>query len=80
MAAGIGLVLASQFVAAGQLLYDRLISNGRMSLSPLKVVGCEGLLGVILMVRPPCNWLSMSQQERAAVGSFSLFQTSKFST
>jgi len=61
MAAGIGLVLASQFVAAGQLLYDRLISNGRMQLSPLKVVGCEGLLGAMLMVRVGHNWLALCQ-------------------
>jgi hypothetical protein len=50
MAAGIGLILASQMLAAGQLLIDQGWAYGRLRLSPLKVVGCEGLLGFVLTV------------------------------
>jgi hypothetical protein len=50
MAAGIGLILASQMLAAGQVLIDQGWYYSRLRLSPLKVVGCEGLLGFILTV------------------------------
>jgi hypothetical protein len=50
MAAGIGLILASQMLAAGQLLIDQGWCYSRLRLSPLKVVGCEGLLGFVLTV------------------------------
>lgn len=51
MAAGMGLILASQMLAAGQLLMDQSWYAGRLQLSPLKVVGSEGLLGMVIMVR-----------------------------
>lgn len=50
MAAGIAMILASQLVAAGQLLIDQSSWNTRLQLSPLKIVGCEGLLGMLLTV------------------------------
>lgn len=50
MAAGIGLILASQMLAAGQLLIDQGWYYSRLQLSPLKVVGAEGLLGFVLTV------------------------------
>lgn len=50
MAAGIGMILLSQLVAAGQLLIDQSSWNARLQLSPLKIVGCEGLLGMLLVV------------------------------
>lgn len=50
MGLGIALIIASQLVAAGQLLLDQSQAASRLHLSPLKVVGCEGLLGLALMV------------------------------
>lgn len=50
MAAGIVMILASQLVAAGQLLIDQSSWNTWLQLSPLKIVGCEGLLGMLLTV------------------------------
>lgn len=50
MAAGIAMILLSQLVAAGQLLIDQSSWNARLQLSPLKIVGCEGLLGMLLTV------------------------------
>lgn len=51
MAWGIGFILLSQLVAAGQMLIDADSWNARLQLSPLKVVGCEGVLGAAIMVR-----------------------------
>jgi hypothetical protein len=51
MAVGIALILLSQLVAAGQLWIDQSSWNARLQLSPLKIVGCEGLLGTLLTVR-----------------------------
>eukprot|EP00878_Enallax_costatus_P025478 GHUV01027258.1.p1 GENE.GHUV01027258.1~~GHUV01027258.1.p1 ORF type:complete len:592 (+),score=138.06 GHUV01027258.1:341-2116(+) len=50
LAGGIALILASQMVAAGQLLIDQSVYVNRLQLSPLKVVGCQGLLGVVITV------------------------------
>lgn len=50
MTGGIALILASQMVAAGQLLLDQSVYSNRLQLSPLKVVGCQGLLGVVITV------------------------------
>lgn len=50
MAIGILLILASQAVAACQLLADQSWYTSRLQLSPLKVVGAEGLLGVVITV------------------------------
>lgn len=50
MAIGITLILLSQLVAAGQLLIDQSSWNARLQLSPLKVVGCEGMLGILIVV------------------------------
>lgn len=49
MGSGIALIIASQLVQAMQLLLDQQL-NSKLQLSPLKVVGCEGLLGVVLTV------------------------------
>lgn len=56
MAIGILLILASQAVAACQLLTDQSWYISRLQLSPLKVVGAEGLLGAAITVRKmlPC--------------------------
>jgi hypothetical protein len=51
MALGVVLVLLSQLLQAVQLLTDQGYLTGRVSLSPLKVVGAEGTLGVLIMVR-----------------------------
>lgn len=51
MAVGIGMILLSQLLAAGQLLIDQSSWHARLQLSPLKVVGCEGLLGMLITVR-----------------------------
>jgi hypothetical protein len=50
MAAGIACILLSQLMAAAQLLIDQGSWNAKLQLSPLKVVGCEGVLGVMLTV------------------------------
>ena len=55
MAVGLCMVLLSQLVAAGQLLIDQSTWHARLQLSPLKVVGCEGLLGLILTVSRGCQ-------------------------
>ncbi len=53
---GVGLVIASQLVQTVELLVDGQI-NSLLTLSPLKIVGCEGLLGVMCMVRDlVCMW------------------------
>ncbi|KAF6261164.1 hypothetical protein COO60DRAFT_1625484 [Scenedesmus sp. NREL 46B-D3] len=65
MAAGIGLVLASQMLAAGQLLVDQGWYYSRLQLSPLKVVGCEGLLGFVLTL---CVVLPVAQVSAAPEG------------
>lgn len=49
MALGVGLVLASQLLQAVQLVSDP-GAHQRVLLSPLKVVGVEGLLGAALTV------------------------------
>lgn len=50
MAAGIAMILLSQLLAAGQLLIDQSSWNAKLQLSPLKIVGCEGLLGLLITV------------------------------
>ena len=50
MALGVGLVLLSQLLQAVQLLLDQGYFSRKVALSPLKVVGCEGCLGLLLMV------------------------------
>jgi hypothetical protein len=66
MAAGIALILSSQMLAAGQLLIDQGWAYGRLRLSPLKVVGCEGLLGFVLTVGA---WLGTSGRVYAGLAS-----------
>uniref|UniRef100_A0A383VYR8 EamA domain-containing protein n=1 Tax=Tetradesmus obliquus TaxID=3088 RepID=A0A383VYR8_TETOB len=65
MAAGIGLILASQMLAAGQLLIDQGWYYSRLQLSPLKVVGAEGLLGFVLTL---CVVLPLAQVSAAPEG------------
>ena len=50
MALGVVLVLLSQLLQAVQLLADQGYLTGRVPLSPLKMVGAEGTLGVLIMV------------------------------